>query len=836
MSRKIIFLLVFLGFFVNSYPQPFTKYFWQQIPSPVSYNLNSFVDKYVVGDNGTLLITNNYGYSFIKYNGLSVNNNLNAINFLFPNNMITIAGDNGIIFYMHTNEWNQQNSGTTSNLNGVSGGWNNYPALVFWRVAVGENGTIIRSTNSSGSNWANWYPVTSPATQNLNSIITKEYSGWIAGDNGTLLKSTNRGENWFLINTGLSNNFNCILFTDTLTGWITGSNGLIMKSTNGGLNWAIKPSGTTSDLKTFLLYATAGSNGTLLRSTDTGESWYSEDIGTNKTINSFYCSLTSNNFFSIPIVVCDSGLIMRRVIDSSYLLKKLEGNTIRTCFSYRGIFNNNTQFTNTPGFEWQINSNKYAIFTTGLSISAIVNGELRQAMCSYLGEYEPGYCSSGIPHTNDTFKIYSVKHGDSHISNPDWLYWGLMVPYGAPYIDVNNNNQYEPMLDTPGVKNASQTIFMCLTDGFPSSHSPGESFGGGTAPLFAETHITAWCYSQPSYNQMQFIKLETINKGINQWSKTYYSVFCDSEVGSADDDYVGCDTIRKMGYGYNADNDDPVYGLMPPAVGIILLKGTIQKYSSPSVNLGMTSFLKIGKNWGPPCESMPTGEPYPAYLMMKGYKKDSTSFIDISQTPYKRTKFCFSGDPETNTGWTEYKGYMINCGGDTTGQLTIPSPPGDKYFLMSSGSDLNTVMPGDTQTIVICQLIARGNSNLNSVTKLKELADVAINFYNTGFIIGIEKIVSEIPTEYGISQNYPNPFNSTTNVKFQMLNTGRVKLAIYDLIGREVANLINNENISAGIYTYTFDGNNLASGVYFLRILVNDGKDFSDVKKIVLLK
>ena len=585
-----------------------------------------------------------------------------------------------------------------------------------------------------------------------------------------------------------------------------------------------------------MLYAAAGSDGTLLRSSDTGESWFSEEIGTNKTINSFYCSLTSNHFFSIPIVVCDSGIIMRRVIDCSYLIRKLEGNTIRTCFSYRGIFDNNTQFTNSPGFEWFINSNKYAIFTSGLSIAALVNGELRQAMCTYTGEYELGYCSNGIPHTNDTFKIYSVKRGDSHISNPDWLNWGLMVPYGAPYVDVNNNNQYEPMIDTPGVKNASQTIFKCLTDGFQSSHSPGEGFGGGTAPLFAETHITAWCYSQPSYNQMQFIKFETINKGLNPWLKTYYSVFCDSEIGDADDDFIGCDTVRKMGFGYNADNDDPVYGIAPPAAGIILLKGSIEKYSSPAVNLGMTSFIRTQNTASAPCEVEPTGEPYPAYLMIKGYKKDSTSFIDISQSPYKRTKICFAGDPETNTGWTEIKGCMENCGGDTTGQLIVPGIPTDDRFLLSSGSDLNTIMPGDTQTIVICQLIARGNSNLNSVTKLKELADVAINFYNTGYIIGIEKIVSEIPTEYSISQNYPNPFNSMTNVKFQMLNTGRVKLAIYDLLGREVTNIINNENISAGTYTYSFDGNNLASGVYFLRLLVNDGKDFSDVKKIVLLK
>jgi hypothetical protein len=389
------------------------------------------------------------------------------------------------------------------------------------------------------------------------------------------------------------------------------------------------------------------------------------------------------------------------------------------------------------------------------------------------------------------------------------------------------------MIDTPGVKNASQTIFVCLTDGFPSSHSPGEGFGGGTAPLFAEMHITAWCYSQPSYNQMQFVKFETINKGLNPWSKTYYSLFCDSDVGDGYDDFIGCDTVRKMGYGYNATNNDPVYGIAPPAAGIILLKGIIEKYISPPVNPGMTSFIRTQNTASAPCEVEPTGEPYPAYLMMKGYKKDSTSFIDISQSPYKRTKICFAGDPETNMGWTEIKGCMENCGGDTTGQLIVPGIPTDDRFILSSGSDLNTVMPGDTQTIVICQLIARGNSNLNSVTKLKELADVAINFYNTGFIIGVQKIGSEIPTEYDISQNYPNPFNSMTNVKFQMSNTGFAEIKMYDITGRMVKTLTN-QRYDAGVYLLKLDVKDLPSGIYFYTFKVNG--NIIDTKKLVLIK
>ncbi len=130
------------------------------------------------------------------------------------------------------------------------------------------------------------------------------------------------------------------------------------------------------------------------------------------------------------------------------------------------------------------------------------------AAASYKGEYAPGYCINGVPFTNSNFKIYKVSRGDNQNTNPDWLNWGLMVPYGAPFVDVNNNGTYEPAIDTPGVKNAASTLFLCMTDGFTFSHFGFEGFGGGTSPLFAEVHLTAWAYTQPSYADMQFLKFD----------------------------------------------------------------------------------------------------------------------------------------------------------------------------------------------------------------------------------------------------------------------------------------------------------------------------------------
>jgi len=89
-----------------------------------------------------------------------------------------------------------------------------------------------------------------------------------------------------------------------------------------------------------------------------------------------------------------------------------------------------------------------------------------------------------------------------------------------------------------------------------------------------------------------------------------------------------------------------------------------------------------------------------------------------------------------------------------------------------------------------------------------------------------------VPSAYSLKQNYPNPFNPETIIEFQILNTTPVSIKVYDLIGREVAVLVN-EVKQPGVYRVSFDGENLASGVYFYKMVAGD---FSSVKKMNLLK
>ncbi|MBK6773217.1 MAG: T9SS type A sorting domain-containing protein [Ignavibacteria bacterium] len=76
-----------------------------------------------------------------------------------------------------------------------------------------------------------------------------------------------------------------------------------------------------------------------------------------------------------------------------------------------------------------------------------------------------------------------------------------------------------------------------------------------------------------------------------------------------------------------------------------------------------------------------------------------------------------------------------------------------------------------------------------------------------------------IPVQYSLSQNYPNPFNPNTKFKFSLPVDSRVNITIYDLLGREVVKLINNDFRKAGVYTVEFTAKNLSSGCTFTDLM-----------------
>jgi GAF domain-containing protein len=115
-------------------------------------------------------------------------------------------------------------------------------------------------------------------------------------------------------------------------------------------------------------------------------------------------------------------------------------------------------------------------------------------------------------------------------------------------------------------------------------------------------------------------------------------------------------------------------------------------------------------------------------------------------------------------------------------------------------------------------------------------AQQTVDLVYAGFlstIIGVRKISENVPGTYSLSQNYPNPFNPTTNIRFAISKTANVTLKVYNIMGQLVSTLLSNEKMTPGTREISFDGTNLASGVYFYTIKADN---FIDTKKMVLVK
>lgn len=128
---------------------------------------------------------------------------------------------------------------------------------------------------------------------------------------------------------------------------------------------------------------------------------------------------------------------------------------------------------------------------------------------------------------------------------------------------------------------------------------------------------------------------------------------------------------------------------------------------------------------------------------------------------------------------------------------------------------------------VVYNLMTRDNANDFAVL----VNSPRRNDGRSGTLVGVNE-QQAIPDAYALHQNFPNPFNPTTAIRFSVPNSSVVTLKVFDLLGKEVATLVN-ERKSPGTYLVEFDGTHLPSGIYLYRL---EAKNFSDTKKVILIK
>lgn len=197
---------------------------------------------------------------------------------------------------------------------------------------------------------------------------------------------------------------------------------------------------------------------------------------------------------------------------------------------------------------------------------------------------------------------------------------------------------------------------------------------------------------------------------------------------------------------------------------------------------------------------------------------------DTAATPYRALYLTASG----NNGLSWKRPVKITPTGGANTDYCWPS--------MSMRNDESA---GSYFVNMTVQGRSRAGSNVNSVGSTTNFIPRPW-ILNTMHYIRVEipkpvliENISSVAKGFSLAQNFPNPFNPSTSIRFALPTKSNVMLKIYDISGKEVATLINNEVVSAGLNEVTFNGVNLASGVYFYSITAGN---FKDTKKMMLIK
>jgi hypothetical protein len=191
------------------------------------------------------------------------------------------------------------------------------------------------------------------------------------------------------------------------------------------------------------------------------------------------------------------------------------------------------------------------------------------------------------------------------------------------------------------------------------------------------------------------------------------------------------------------------------------------------------------------------------------------------------TRYIAGTTPNNPVVRVAYKGGDItdpaNYEASIIDSLLVPAPGG-------TGGDLDVIVvaniDGDPADEILYTMgYTRGVAN--DTTANIAILDIELT------PVSVKLVDSNIPARFYLDQNYPNPFNPSTTITFGLTVESAVELKVYDLLGKEVMTLINNDVMSAGSYDVTFDASRLASGTYFYRLKVGDNVLS---KKMILLK
>jgi hypothetical protein len=211
-------------------------------------------------------------------------------------------------------------------------------------------------------------------------------------------------------------------------------------------------------------------------------------------------------------------------------------------------------------------------------------------------------------------------------------------------------------------------------------------------------------------------------------------------------------------------------------------------------------------------------------LFTKTYgAEDPSGFVSISQTSDGNF---FVLKPDEYSGVPYILVYKIDSDGNEIRQDSIGISKTYTAYYTGGSNDLIAIGNDDYLTVGEGKVAGDAMSMWNAIMTRKGGALTVITEVEDN-----ELLFSQ-PTYYKLYQNYPNPFNPLTKIRFSIPSSGNITLKIFDILGREVKTLLS-ESKPTGTYEVSFDGGELASGIYFYQLRSGD---FIQTKKMMLLK
>lgn len=611
---------------------------------------------------------------------------------------------------------------------------------------------------------------------------------------------------WITQYTDLNSNFNTIQFLTASTGYLVGqksvspNDAVVMKSTNGGANWQALPFSVPGRPPINDLYFVDASTGYLCgesqniyKTTDGGVSWT-------------YTTATTQSGMSFEAIYFVNALTGFSAGFSGITVKTTNGGTNWTTLSSGTSDVHTIYFVNaTTGFRGDNSGGFYKTTNAGTnwvySLVTDSNSVVYSLECIKFIDANTGYMS-GSKSSPARGVIYKTTNGGANWKTVFITNYNITGVFATSTTDAyavgyatdvfktsNGGASWFTQNLSLSIPNSASVFFLNTTTGYVVED--GVVFKTTNGGAGSETHTISGFVR---YNDNSQPVIEGLVKAIRLDRNTGNILVLDSAQIQSNGSYflphVPQDTVDIGVYPNSTTTNDWVITYYPST---IYWQNVTQLYPTTNLtNINIYAIRMINNS----VNNSVNGKVMRLTDVMLGNLKDAIVYAK-------------SGNSFVRFGVS-----------DNNGVYHLPSLPSGPLKLIVNRLGFT----GDSITV-----------NVSPTTHLD-----SINFYLNRVYVGIIKISSEIPGTFILYQNYPNPFNPVTKIEYDIpqnishsLRAGQlVKLSVFDILGKEVAALVN-ENQSPGKYRVTFDGRGLPSGVYYYKLETNGLKN---VRPMILLK